>query len=78
MSSIKYIDEIITYNTEKELFDLLSNTDYDVRILGSDYEGKSFTGSDLGKPIHYHSREHLLLARPLSRTFSNLSKIKKF
>lgn len=58
LSSIKYIDQIVTYNTEFELLNLLKNTNFDVRILGSDYEGKSFTGDNLNKPIYYHKREH--------------------
>ena len=30
----------------------------DVRILGSDYIGKSFTGDDLDIEIYYHERKH--------------------
>ena len=30
----------------------------DVRILGSDYIGKSFTGDDLDIKIYYHDRNH--------------------
>jgi glycerol-3-phosphate cytidylyltransferase len=55
LSSIKYIDQIVTYNTEAELLALLQVTNFDVRILGSDYVGKSYTGDNLNKPIHFHS-----------------------
>jgi len=58
MGSIKYIDQIVTYNTEKELLNLLLTTEHDVRILGSDYKDKFFTGCTIDKPIYYHSREH--------------------
>ena len=30
----------------------------DVRILGSDWEKKSFTGIDLTIPIYFHERNH--------------------
>lgn len=55
--SIKYVDEILTYDTEQQLLDLLKNTKYDVRIIGADYKGRSFTGDYL-KPVHYCSRDH--------------------
>jgi len=59
LSSIKFVDLIIDYNTEKELLGLLESTYHDVRILGSDYVGrKSFTGSELNKPIYYCNRNH--------------------
>ncbi len=58
LNSIKYIDEILYYSTEKQLYDLLKNTTYDVRILGSDYINKSFTGDDLNKKIYFCKREH--------------------
>ena len=30
----------------------------DIRILGSDWEGKEFTGHDLNIPVHWHNRDH--------------------
>ena len=56
--SIKYIDEVVCYNTEEELWELLSKIRPQVRILGSDYRGKKFTGDDLGIPVHFHKRDH--------------------
>jgi glycerol-3-phosphate cytidylyltransferase len=29
-----------------------------IRFLGTDYAGKSYTGQDLGIPIHYIDRSH--------------------
>ena len=58
LESIKYIDEIIVYNTEKDLYELLKNIKPDIRILGSDYKNKSFTGDDLNIKIYYHNRNH--------------------
>ena len=58
LEAIKYVDEIVKYSTEKELFEILRMLRPDVRILGSDYEGKHFTGAELNIPIYYHKRNH--------------------
>jgi glycerol-3-phosphate cytidylyltransferase len=52
------IDTVISYDTEKELYWMLKDGNYDVRFLGDDYIGKSFTGDDLDIPIHYLNRDH--------------------
>ena len=58
LMSLKSIDHVLTYKTEKELYKILKDGDYDVRFLGDDYIGKSFTGDDLNIPIHYLNRDH--------------------
>jgi len=58
LEAVKYIDKIITYKTEKDLYNLLKKIKPDIRILGTDYKGKSFTGDDLNIKIYYHKREH--------------------
>ena len=58
LEAVRYIDEIFTYNTEEELYKKLLDINPDVRILGSDYIGKSFTGDDLNIEIYYHERNH--------------------
>ena len=40
------------------LYDMLFLIGPDIRILGADWEGKSFTGDDLGFPVFYNSRGH--------------------
>ena len=58
LKAVKYIDKIITYSTEEELYHLLKEINPDIRILGSDYKNKSFTGNDLNIKIYYHDRDH--------------------
>ena len=58
LNSIVHVDEIYHYNTEKELLNLLKTIDYDIRIIGSDYNGIDFTGKNLNKEIYYHKRDH--------------------
>jgi glycerol-3-phosphate cytidylyltransferase-like family protein len=56
--AIQYIDEVYVYQTEEELYDLIKFFQPDIRILGEDYIGKSFTGDDLPPKIIYTSRAH--------------------
>ena len=58
IESIRYVDEIVIYETENDLYNLLWDINPDVRILGSDWEKKSFTGIDLHIPIYFHERNH--------------------
>ena len=58
LEAVKYINKIIIYDTEKDLYELLQKIKPDIRILGSDYKGKDFTGKDLKTKIYYHHRSH--------------------
>tara|TARA_E500000318_G_scaffold87635_1_gene84617 strand:- start:669 stop:1085 length:417 start_codon:yes stop_codon:yes gene_type:complete len=56
--SLKYVDDVIRYTYEEQLYDLLKIGEFDVRFLGDDYRNKPFTGDDLKIPIHYLNRDH--------------------
>lgn len=56
--SIRYIDEIIKYSTEAELYELLKMLNPDVRIIGTDWKGKKYTGHDLPIKMYWHNRNH--------------------
>lgn len=62
LQAVKFVDEIIVYNTEKDLEDLLMFLPITVRIIGEEYEGKDFTGKEIcddrGIKIWYNSRKH--------------------
>lgn len=58
LEGCKYVDQIIPYTTEAELMDILLSYHIDVRIIGEEYQGKQFTGSDLDIPIYYNKRRH--------------------
>jgi glycerol-3-phosphate cytidylyltransferase len=49
---------VIPYETENELRELLCLLRPDIRFLGDDYRGKSFTGDDLEIEIHFCNRLH--------------------
>ena len=58
LMAIQYIDEVFVYQTEEELRELIIYFKPDIRILGEDYIGKSFTGDDLPPKVIYTSRAH--------------------
>jgi len=58
LNAIKYIDEIIVYYTESELLQILKSLPIDVRVIGSDYINKDFTGSDQKIDVYYNRRNH--------------------
>ena len=58
LSAVKYVDEIIPYETEAELLSLMEHLPIDVRIIGEDYLSKNFTGKDLDTPIYFNKRRH--------------------
>ena len=58
LSSLRQIDEIITYKTEDDLLRILKNRKIDIRFLGDDYKEKNFTGQELDIPIHFLDRSH--------------------
>lgn len=58
VSACKYIDKIIPYNTEEDLYNLLKELKPDIRFLGEDHKGKPFTGDDLPIEIVWNSRNH--------------------
>jgi len=62
LKGIKYVDEIIPYCSEKDVEDILTMYDIDVRILGEEYKEKEFTGKDICRKrdidLHFNKRDH--------------------
>jgi len=58
LEGCKYVDEIITYTTEEDLYKKIKRTPLDLRIIGADWKGKQFTGYDLPIKVYYNSRDH--------------------
>ena len=54
----KYVDCVVKYESEEELLQIIQVINPDVRILGSDWSGKEYTGYKLNIPIHWHNRNH--------------------
>lgn len=58
LESNRYIDAIQVYTYEKDLEELIAKNDFQLRFLGTDYRGKSYTGDQFKIPVHYLSRDH--------------------
>ena len=58
IKAIRWVDEVVYYDTEKDLYDLLKNIDVDIRIVGADWKDKPFTGHDLPLKVVFNSRDH--------------------
>ena len=58
MQSCRYVDEVLVYNSEEELLEILKAKKIDIRFLGEDYRGKKITGEELNIPVHYTDRSH--------------------
>ena len=59
VSGCRYTDEVIIYDTEADLLDILDTVDWDVRILGEEYKDKDFTGREQTlEKCHFNKRPH--------------------
>lgn len=78
LAAVKYVDEIVCYQTEQDLIDLLLTLPIDVRILGDEYKNKDFTGKDIakqrGSKIVYNGRDHSFSSTSLRKRVSQADK----
>ena len=58
LESLVQVDFVFLYQTEADLYEALVKGDFDVRFLGDDYLGKTYTGYELNIPIYYLNRDH--------------------
>lgn len=71
LSAVRFVDEIVIYNTETDLEDLLMILPVDVRVLGVEYKDREFTGKRIcmerGIEIIYNSRDHFFSSSSLRK-----------
>jgi glycerol-3-phosphate cytidylyltransferase len=62
VQACKYVDEILVYDTEAELLNLIMTQDMDIRFLSEEYLNRDFTGKQYcmqnGIELYYHKRQH--------------------
>jgi glycerol-3-phosphate cytidylyltransferase len=46
VTACRYVDEVIVYDTEADVMEILKTVDWDVRILGDEYRDEPFTGRE--------------------------------
>jgi glycerol-3-phosphate cytidylyltransferase len=78
LAATRYVDEIVVYETEKDLEDILLTLPIDVRILGVEYSDKDFTGKDICKQrnieLIFNSRDHSFSSSSLRKRVANAEK----
>ena len=59
VSGCRFVDEVIIYDTEVDLLNIIDQIDWDVRIIGEEYKDKDFTGRDLTlERCYFNKRPH--------------------
>ena len=75
LKAVKYVDDVIPYETEKDLEDILQMYNISVRIIGEEYQGKNFTGKEICVKKHikivYNKREHRFSSTDLRERIKN-------
>ena len=74
LSAVRFVDEIVVYNTEKDLEDILLTLPIDVRILGVEYKDKDFTGKNIctqrNIELIFNGRDHSFSSSSLRKRVS--------
>ena len=77
LQGCRYVDKIITYDTEADLYNLLKELKPDVRFVGEDWKDKHFTGDDLPIKVIFNSRTHNYSSSNLKKRIYEQEKGKK-
>jgi len=71
LNALKFVDEIVPYQTEEDVIDILELFQVDVRFLGEEYREKEFIGKDVcrkrGIELHFNKRDHRFSTSGLRR-----------
>lgn len=86
LSAVEYVDEIIPYETEQDLIDILNMYSIDMRVLGEEYREKDFTGKEVcrkrGIELYFNKRDHRFSTSDLRERVENAPRknttVKKF
>ena len=80
LAACRYVDEVVVYQTEQDLIDLLLILPLDVRILGIEYYHENFTGRDecIRRNIElvFNDRDHSFSSSSLRKRVAHAETIK--
>lgn len=80
VQACKYVDEILLYDTEAELLNLIMTQDMHIRFLSDEYLNRDFTGKEWcmtnGIELHYHKRQHSYSTTSLRKRVYELEKLR--
>ena len=80
LAACRYVDEVVVYQTEQDLVDLLLILPLDARILGVEYENREFTGKEecffRGIELIYNQRDHSFSSSSLRKRVAHAETVK--
>ena len=80
LAACRYVDEVVVYQTEQDLIDLLLILPLDVRILGVEYEHTDFTGKSecfvRDIELVFNGRDHSFSSSSLRKRVAHAETIK--
>ncbi|HAE66806.1 adenylyltransferase/cytidyltransferase family protein [Sphingobacterium siyangense] len=81
LEGCRYVDEIIPYETEQDLIDMIKALPINLRIIGEEYRDADFTGKkycvEEGIDIYYNKRTHRFSSAQLRRVVYEKETTKK-
>lgn len=76
LQACKYVDEILVYDTEDDLLNLIKSQTIHIRFLSEEYKDRDFTGKEYclnnGIELHYHLRQHTFSSTELRERIFNI------
>ena len=76
LQACKYVDEILVYETEFDLLQLLMTQKINIRFLSEEYLNRDFTGKqyciDNSIELYYHKRQHVYSSSELRERVARL------
>jgi glycerol-3-phosphate cytidylyltransferase len=80
LAAVRYVDEVVIYNSEKDLEDILLTLPIDVRILGVEYMEKEFTGRAICErrniELVFNGRDHSFSSSNLRKRVYEAERLK--
>lgn len=74
LSGVSYVDEIICYQSEDDVVDILEMFNVDVKIMGAEYRDKDFTGKAVCErkniQLYFNNRSHRFSSSDLRKRVS--------
>jgi glycerol-3-phosphate cytidylyltransferase len=81
LQACKYVDEILVYETEEDLLNLIQTQTINIRFLSEEYIDRDFTGKqyciDNNIELFYHLRKHKYSSTEIRNRVYNLEKKKR-
>lgn len=78
LNALKFVDEIVPYETEQDVIDILELFELDIRFLGEEYKEQDFTGKDVcrkrGIELHFNKRDHRFSSSDLRKRVAKREK----